>query len=741
MRAERVVVRDLATPERSESRRSGLGDRVGSALASPVGVVIIIPALVAAVGLFLTLLGQNALMQSTTRLGGDRFAEQTSFISRSIAASLAHADPMLDRMRELAVSLTPEDPPAPLAYALRGLVQGRPGIAYASVSFPNGAFRGVYLDDHVWRFADSTVTPRGTIMRRYELSGNGALTLRTEEPSAYDPRTRDFYKLALSARGRTWTKAYPFFGSHQTGVTRTEPVFDTASGELRAVLTADFDVHSLSESMAHTPLRGVKTLLYTSDGTLLAYPEGAATLARMPLQSDRPVALADLRDPVIDAFFRSSRSARVAPGSFMQFTSGPETMLAMVSPVSEFHELGWNVAGIVPERVFFSARIEYERQSRWVAAVSMLVALSIAFVFARHVVRVRREAASAREQARRVTQQVRELGSYRLIELLGEGGMGEVWRAEHRLLARQAAVKLIRAERLAKTGRPASHVQERFRREAQSLALLKSRHTISLFDYGVADDGTFFFVMELLDGMDLETLVQQDGPQPVGRVIHILLQALSSLAEAHAAGLVHRDIKPANLFVCRAADEVDIVKVLDFGLVQSGGEGGSSQLPPDRTLTELAELAASRITLAGQLLGTPAYMSPEQILGHDTDGRSDLYALGCVAVWLLSGTVPFASETAMAVMLAHVTQAPPELSKLVPHPIPPELDQIIVQCLAKAPADRPRDAATLAAQLGAIAVPPEQRFTGDHAREWWKRARVGPRAAQLRDTDTVPVAL
>lgn len=717
MSAQRVADREVSGAVPSQRQTTGVGERFGAALASPIGVILVVPGLVFAVGLFLTLLGQSALRESTSTLGRDRFVEQTSFAARGIASSLSHAEPLLDRMRELAGTWLPDDPPGPFAHQLRGLVQGRRGVAYASVSFPDGTFRGIYLDPDVLRFVDSAVTADGTHTRRYDLVGVDGLALHQEQHWDYDPRKRDFYRLAVSARQRIWTQPYTFFGSLQTGVTRTEPVFESGeSGALRAVLTVDFDVNALSGSMVSAPFAGAKTLLYSSEGTLLAYPEGAATLAHMALPPDRPVQIGDLHDPAIDAFFAAARQP-AGPGGFLRFRSDARPMLAMVAPVPGFPELAWNVAAIVPEEVFFQARIEHERQSLWVAALSLVLALAVAVVFARHVVRVRRQADTARDRAT-------ELGSYQLVELLGKGGMGEVWRAEHRLLARQAAIKLIRTEKLGSSRQSAASLRRRFRREAQTLATLQSRHTISLFDYGVTGEGTFFFVMELLDGMDLDTLVQRDGPQPVGRVIHILLQALSSLSEAHEAGLVHRDVKPANLFVCRAADEVDIVKVLDFGIVQSANEPSAEARPPSRTLTELAE---SRLTEGTQLLGTPAFMSPEQILERPTDGRADLYALGCVAIWLLSGKLPFKRETSLATMLAHVTD-PPDFPTLLPADVPAELEQLLAQCLRKAPSDRPRDARSLAASLRAIELPPEDTWSAERAQAWWThRSRQPPK--------------
>lgn len=712
MSPERVADREIAGVPPSQGRTTAFGERVGAGLASPLGVIVIVPGLVFAVGLFLTLIGQNALRESTSTLGRDRLAEQTRFAAQSISASLSHAHPLLDRMRELSTTWTPLDPPGPLAHELRGLVQGRAGVAYASVSFPDGSFRGIYLDRGVLRFVASEVTPGATI-RRYDLVGSDGLTLYEAKPSDYDPRKRDFYSLAINARRRVWTKPYTFFSSHETGVTCAEPVFEPGpDGALRVVLTADFDVHALSRSLFAAPLERAKTLLYARDGSLLAFPEGTFLLENLPLPQDRAIAIGDLHDPALDAFLATTRDRSAPLGEFLRFATDTEPMLAMVAPLPELPELDWNVAALVPERVLFRERIAHERRSLWVAASGLVLALAISLVFARHVVRVRRRAARATDRAH-------ELGSYQLVEPLGAGGMGEVWRAEHRLLARQAAIKLIRPEKLAASRRATSHLLRRFRREAQTLASLESRNTISLYDYGVTDDGTFFFVMELLDGVDLDTLVQRDGPQPAGRVIHILLQALSSLAEAHDARLVHRDVKPANLFVCRAADEVDIVKVLDFGIVQSAREASSK---PSTAIT-LGELAQSGATQGGHLLGTPAFMSPEQILGQQTDGRADLYGLGCVAVWLLTGQLPFRAENALAMMLAHVTQAV-DLGARMPRDVPPELVRILDRCLAKSQQDRPPDARSLAADLRAIGVGEGQRWTEQRAREWWGRQEV-----------------
>jgi len=213
----------------------------------------------------------------------------------------------------------------------------------------------------------------------------------------------------------------------------------------------------------------------------------------------------------------------------------------------------------------------------------------------------------------------RELGSYHLVERLGEGGMGEVWRASHRMLAWPAAIKLIRPSIAgdARTG-VSEAARKRFEREAQAIASLRSPHTIDLFDFGMAEDGAFYYVMELLEGLDADALVRRHGPIPPERVVHVLRQMCHSLSEAESRGLVHRDIKPANVFLCRYGEDYDFVKVLDFGMVKP---------TEDATATGALQLTGENV-----IQGTPAFMAPEQAFGGPLiDGRADIYAMGCVA--------------------------------------------------------------------------------------------------------------
>ncbi|MGH9784352.1 MAG: serine/threonine-protein kinase, partial [Terriglobia bacterium] len=226
----------------------------------------------------------------------------------------------------------------------------------------------------------------------------------------------------------------------------------------------------------------------------------------------------------------------------------------------------------------------------------------------------------------------------------------------------------------------------------------------AVYDYGTTADGCFYYVMELLNGFDLETLVQRFGPQPAERVISFLLQACDSLAEAHSTGMIHRDIKPKNLFVCRLGLNYDFVKVLDFGLVKSAvsGEGDQSQL-----------------TLDGTTTGTPAYMSPEMALGDkNVDARSDLYSLGCLAYWLLTGQLVFEGNTPTAVLLAHIQNAPVPPSQRTELDIPEDLERVILACLEKDLARRPQNAQELARMLESCRNP--HHWNRDRAERWWR---------------------
>ena len=342
--------------------------------------------------------------------------------------------------------------------------------------------------------------------------------------------------------------------------------------------------------------------------------------------------------------------------------------------------------------------------------IPIAVTISVATVAAQVIYRLGRDLKKARR-----------LGSYELVAPLGKGGMGEVWRAHHGMLAREAAIKLIRRDRLSDDQAAIT----RFQNEARVVASLRSPHTIQVWDYGVTGDGALYYAMELLAGMDFDRLVGDYGPQPPERVAHFLVQACHSLAEAHAAGLAHRDIKPANLFTARLGLDVDVVKLLDFGLATQ----------------PLHEKIDARITSDGMVMGTPAYMAPEQVMGRrDLDGRADLYSLGAVGYFLLTGRDVFLGENATQVMFAHAHVEPEPPSQHAKEPIPAALERVILRCLAKKPADRFQSADELADALRAVtfATP----WTRERAHAWWSSLAKGvvpsatlPRAKTLADAE------
>ena len=327
-----------------------------------------------------------------------------------------------------------------------------------------------------------------------------------------------------------------------------------------------------------------------------------------------------------------------------------------------------------------------------------------------------------------VIRSLQELGCYQLVEKLDHGGMGEIWRARHRMLARPVAVKLIRPELLGvKTPAEAASLVARFQREAEATAALHSSHTVALYDFGVTPEGAFYYVMELLDGLDLETLVRRFGPVPPERAIHILLQACDSLAEAHATGLIHRDVKPAN--------------ILDVPLGPQAGLRQGARLRPGQECWTMGD--DDHVTSEGTITGTPAYMAPEAALGgHAIDERVDLYGLGCVAYWLLTGDRVFVGRTPVEVLMHHIKTPPVPPSERAGRQIPASLEALVLACLAKDPDERPVSAEWLAARLAECETAGD--WTPERARAWWDAARspasTAPRVDDTRTSLTPPRA-
>lgn len=291
--------------------------------------------------------------------------------------------------------------------------------------------------------------------------------------------------------------------------------------------------------------------------------------------------------------------------------------------------------------------------------------------------------------------EARQMGHYHLKRLLGRGGMGEVHLAEHTLLKRPCAIKLIRPEM---AGNP--ETLKRFEREVRATAQLTHWNTIEIYDYGMAADGTFYYVMEYLPGLNLDQIVDGHGPMPTSRTIHLLKQACDALGEAHDKGLVHRDIKPANIFAAKRGGTYDVVKLLDFGLVRTNDDEVDVKL-----------------TQEGKITGSPLYMSPEQASGDIADARSDIYAMGCVAFYLLTGRPPFQETKPVKLILAHIQKQPPSL-RSIKEDIPEEIEQIVLKCLEKNPDDRFQSVDDLRAAL--VGLKENNQWKRADATHWWE---------------------
>lgn len=707
--------------------------RVARLFASPASVLVIVPALVVAVGVVVLLLGRRATRDSAETMARHQLMAQAIEVQNDIAFALGQAEPVFASLRVLAEpALATPDAVA----RMRDVVLGRPGIANATIVFPIGVMWGTYIDRtsdeinvHETRVGDGART-------NYRIR-EGRAEVVSKQSSSYEPRDRPQYLRAVEAKTRVWLPPRTFESSGKTGLTVTEPVYD-ADGTLTAVLILDFDVGELSKVIRRPPIVGARTLVFTIDGTVLAYP--TAAIPDTARQEKRLLHYRDFKEPALDALFGTLGATGSSDQRFVRLDTPDGAYLAAVTEVSAERARGgaaleWYLATMVPESTLLGASRRFGRETIIASGAALAIALGVALMFAWNVVRMRRAVAGARAEARSAAERAKQLGSYRLVERLGAGGMGEVWRAEHQLLARHSAIKLVRAEALRDPDH-APKILERFRREAQTVASLRSRHTIEVYDYGVTEDGAFFLVMELLDGVDLSELVRKHGPQPAARVIHILAQACQSLAEAHDAGLLHRDIKPANLFLCKAADEVDILKLLDFGIVHD--LAAPLEDAPEIQASAVAAAAAvstgERLTAHGSVIGTPGFIPPEQATGARLDARGDLYALGCVAWYLLVGTDVYLGKDEDEVLKRHVSDPIPALRDQVRGWLPPELERLITACLAKHPSDRPRNARELAEALFAIEIPKEHAWTRTQAKAWW--ASLRPSLTSLPETPT-----
>jgi serine/threonine protein kinase len=328
------------------------------------------------------------------------------------------------------------------------------------------------------------------------------------------------------------------------------------------------------------------------------------------------------------------------------------------------------------------------RRAFWLMLVLLILCAAGIFAAMLYIARQQRHLQHAAIAAKR-------LGQYSLEEKLGAGGMGTVYKARHAMLRRATAVKLLDVDKMSETA------ITRFEREVQLTSGLTHPNTVAIFDYGRTPEGIFYYAMEYLDGMNLESLVHRTGPLPEARAVYLLRQICGALGEAHAAGLIHRDIKPANIFLTTRGGLNDFVKVLDFGLVKS--------LDSEET---------AGVTNPNGVTGTPLYISPEAVYHPEQiDARSDVYAVGAVGYYLLTGSPVFNGESVVQICMAHVKSVPELPSARLGKPISADLEALLMRCLAKDPADRPADANELLVALKACSLP--SKWTADDATGWW----------------------
>jgi tRNA A-37 threonylcarbamoyl transferase component Bud32 len=674
-------------------------------LSSPLGLAVIIPLFIVLSGGVPVTVGQVLMRRSLATQAEQTAAAYAHAVVRSTEAIFGQAGPVLAGLQSLA-RVAPADRAA-LTRALATLIAGRGGVSSIGWALDDGTYDGIRAEPGGAVYVHEDVDVDGQMRRTdYRLGESGEPA--DAMPGAitpFDPRQRPWYQRALRTRGRIWIDHLQMTRSGLPAVLCAEPLA-AAGGRAAGVALVVFDLTALSltlDPLSDDPL--VDNVLLTPDRVILAMPHDWVATPVPAATAQVPPAHAAAASTDVAAFLAAlpDLSRIGAAGARFAFRSDGQEQLCSILPCPVRGGPTLLLAQVIAQNMLVGQTSAALSTSLVLAALAMGGGVFAAWWFAARLARARREAERQHARADAAEADVERLGSYRLVRKLGQGGMGEVWLGEHRFLACRAAIKRIPPE-VFRDLAPAERARlgRRFIDEARITAALRSRHTVELYDYGTARDGSFYYVMELLDGIDFGTLISCFGPQPVGRVIKLLTQACSSLAEAHGCGLVHRDIKPENLYLCRRADEVDLVKVIDFGLVQL--PGGQNRAEPG----------------PGLVVGTPSTISPEQARGEELDGRSDIYSLGCVAYSLLTGRDVFSLAKGQDMLLAHV-QAVPDPPSCHRRGIPQDLDSIVMLCLAKDRNARPQSAQQLAGLLACVFVPASEEWSDEQGRAWWAR--------------------
>lgn len=651
-----------------------------SRLAQQATVVVILPLLVALAGGLTGWIGYRNVAASARAMAQDGVVEASHQVS-GLCATLASEATNLSL--HLAATVVAKGTTRALdhwAPALADCFAARPSLTWLSVSYPDGMFIGMTKEEGILKFVIQDLEDGG---RRSDWRWQEGVFVPdgVQTQTGYDARQRPFYRLAVDSGAPGWTAPYRFFSSGLAGVSLGRPVYGR-DGTLLAVASIDYTTDGISAMMDR--LAGTlsdRILIHDHAGTVVA--DAGIALDGQRYEHRDLLHLSDLRDDLALAY----ASAPLATGSRI-IQDGREVHVAS-EPVTS-GALPWHVAVITDLGPRLKVAQAYLLRSILLTGLVVLIAGGLGLLYASHLVRMRGLVRKARAAAAAAQAEAAEFGSYVLEKRLGAGGMGEVWRARHRLLARPAALKLIK--RTQENVDDAS-VVARFEQEARLTAALTSQHTVTVYDFGHLDDGTCYYVMELLDGDDLDGFLKRNGALPPEAVVHVLLQICDSLHEAHEAGLVHRDLKPANIFIARLGGDDSVVKVLDFGLVALAG-------------AKRAQSSSDRLTMAGFVQGTPGFMAPEQLRDESLDRRADIYALGCVAFWLLTGRAVFVAGSLMDELRQHLNQDPPEPAAVARQPIPPALNRLVHACLARDPDQRPASAKVLAAEILACGIAP-----------------------------------
>ena len=560
----------------------------------------------------------------------------------------------------------------------------------SGVTIANQAGDSYYLSHHekAWRSRLSRPTVSGG--RELWKTWHDVPSQVTEgsKETGFDARQSPWFLGALDGRdehGVHWTEPYTFFTSQEPGIT-VSTTFTATDGSI-GVIALDLrlmDISLFTSGLAVSE-HGM-ALVLTELGQVLGLPshekfENAEAIRQAVLSRPEELGIGVLVDAVAAWRATGGDAART-----VQFSSEGEDWWVGTHPFELDGGRRFWVAIVVPESDFLAGAIAQRNQAFLIAVIALVVAVVMAIFLDR----------AFRRRVRRAVEAAKQLGQYTLQEKIGEGAMGTVYQAQHAMLRRPTAVKLLRAEKINET------TLGRFEREAQMTSRLTHPNTIAVYDYGRTANHVFYYAMEYLAGVDLKTLVKKTGALLPARVIHLLTQVCGALHEAHGMGLVHRDIKPANIFLTERAGDPDFVKVVDFGLVKDLSGEHDVELTQVNTLT-----------------GTPLYLSPEAIRAPSKVGPpSDLYALGAVGYYLLTDQPLFQAETIVDVCTKHLKETPVRPSERTSRSVPEDLEDVILTCLAKHPKDRPANAAVLAQMLGSCAD--AGRGGPEHARSWWK---------------------